>query len=129
MILLDTDVVIDLIRQHPPALAWLESLGDEKILLSGFTVMEIIQGCRTKAEQERTERQMDGYVIVWPSEETCATALLAFSRYRLSHGIGILDALIGQLAVALNLPLHTFNQKHYAAIPGLKTVQPYNKES
>ncbi len=32
-------------------------------------------------------------------------------------------------AVALNLPLYTFNQKHYAAIPKLKTVQPYEKGS
>ena len=39
------------------------------------------------------------------------------ARYYLSHGLGILDALIGQMAVALNLPMHTFNQRHYAAIP------------
>ncbi len=37
------------------------------------------------------------------------------------------DIMIGETALALNLPLHTFNQKHYAAIPNLKTIQPYTK--
>lgn len=53
MILLDTDIVIDLLRNYPPALAWLVSLDDEEIVLPGFVVMELIQGCRTKTEQEK----------------------------------------------------------------------------
>ncbi len=129
MILIDTDVMIDLIRRYSPALAWLESLGEEEIILPGFAVMEIIQGCRSRAEQEKTKHELGDYAIVWPSEETCADALKVFSSYHLSHNLGILDALIGQLAVSLNLPLFTFNQKHYAAIPNLRTEQPYKRES
>ncbi|MCD6508048.1 type II toxin-antitoxin system VapC family toxin [Candidatus Poribacteria bacterium] len=129
MILLDTDVMIDLLRQYPPAVAWLDSLGEEEIILPGFVVMELIQGCRNKAEQEKVERELGTYGVVWPSPETCNEALSVFTRYHLSHGLGILDALIGQIAVALDLPLYTFNQKHYAPIPNLKTVQPYEKSS
>jgi hypothetical protein len=127
MILLDTDILIDLIRRYPPALVWLRSLGEEEVNMPGFVVMEIIQGCRSKAEQERTERELSEYAVVWPSEVTLAEALKVYSQYHLSHNPGILDALIGQTAVALDLPLHTFNQKHYAAIPNLKTIQPYTK--
>lgn len=129
MILLDTDVMIDLLRQYPPAVAWLDSLGEEEIVLPGFVVMELIQGCRSKAEQEKVERELGAYGVAWPSPETCNEALSVFAGYHLSHGIGILDALIGQMAVALNLPLHTFNQKHYMAIPNLRTVQSYEKGS
>lgn len=32
MILLDTDVAIDLLRQYPPAVTWLNSLGEEEII-------------------------------------------------------------------------------------------------
>lgn len=127
MILLDTDVVIDLLRQYAPAVAWLDSLGEEEILLSGFVVMELIQGCRNRTEQEKVEKEPGGYGVVWPSSETCEEVLSVFTRYHLSHGLGILDALIGQMAVALNLPLYTFNQKHYSVIPTLKSVQPYEK--
>lgn len=51
MIFLDTDVMIDLLRQYPPATAWLNSLGAEEIVLPGFVAMELIQVCRDKAEQ------------------------------------------------------------------------------
>ena len=129
MIILDTDIMIDLLRQYRPALAWLQSLDEEDIVLPGFVVMELIQGCRNSAEQERVWVKLRTYEVVWPSPEICDEALSIFNRYHLSHGLGILDALIGQIAVALNLPLYTFNQKHYTAIPNLETVQPYEKDS
>ena len=52
MILLDSDIMIDLLRQFLPAIDWLDSLPDEEeLILSGFVVMELIQGCRNKTEQ------------------------------------------------------------------------------
>jgi len=63
MILLDTDVMIDLLRQYPPAVAWINSLGNEEIYLPGFVVMELIQGCRSRAEQEKLERELDPYGV------------------------------------------------------------------
>ena len=127
MILLDKDVMIDLLRQYPPAMAWLDSLGEEEIVLPGFVMMELIQGCQDKAEQNKIEKALAHYGVTWPLPETCEQALSTFSIYYLSHGLGILGALIGQIAVALDLSLHTFNQKHYEVIPDLKIVQPYEK--
>ncbi|HRQ40374.1 MAG TPA: hypothetical protein PLD25_20875 [Chloroflexota bacterium] len=42
--------MIDLLRQHPPAVAWLAGLGEEGISLPGFVVMELLQGCKNKSE-------------------------------------------------------------------------------
>ena len=117
--------MVDLLRQHQPAVDWLDSLGDDEILIPGLVAMELIQGCRTKAEQKRLQKALAPYRVVWPQPEVCDAALNAFSRFYLSHGLGIMDALIGQLAVALDVPLCSFNQKHYGAIPGLRTMQPY----
>lgn len=127
MIILDSDVMIDLLRQYPPAVAWLETLGDEEIILPGFVVMELLQGCSNKNEQEQVENVLAKFEAAWPSPETCDEAVTIFARYHLSHQVGVLDALIGQTAVALNLPLHTFNRKHYAVIPNLTVIEPYNK--
>ena len=127
MILLDSDVMIDLLRQCPPAVAWLDTLGDEEIILPGFVVMELLQGCSNKAEQAKVEKVLAEFEVMWPLPDTCEAALKVFARYHLSQGIGFLDALIGQTAVALNLPLHTFNRKHYAVIPNLVIVEPYTK--
>jgi predicted nucleic acid-binding protein len=127
VILLDTDVMIDVLRRYPPAIAWLESLGEEELALPGFVVMELLQGCRNKVEQERVKSTLQPYGVRWPSADTCNEALTTFADTHLSHGLGLLDALIGQTAVALGVALYTFNQKHYAAIPGLQTRQPYVK--
>lgn len=127
MSLVDSDVMIDILREPPPALAWLASLGDAELDVPGFVVMELIHGCQNKAEQRRVERLLTAYEIVWPSPETGDDALALFSRVHLSHKIGILDTLIGQLAVSLGESLYTFNRKRYAAIPGLQLVQPYQR--
>jgi predicted nucleic acid-binding protein len=128
MILLDSDVMIDLLRQYPPATRWFDTLDDEEeLLLPGYVVMELIQGCRNKVEQERLRRELATYGIVWPTPADCDEALDIFTAYHLSHNAGLLDVLIGQTAVALGVPLYTFNQKHYRFIPRLQTIQPYEK--
>ena len=125
MILLDTDIMVDLLRRHPPALAWLETLKREEIGLPGFVVMELLQGCRNMNEQNAMRNGLKDFEVVWPSPLTCDEALETFAEFHLSHGVGLLDALIGQMAVARGNPLHTFNEKHYAPQLDLQTVQPY----
>ncbi len=125
MLLIDSDVMIDLLRRFPPAVAWLDSVTDEEIVLPGLVAMELLQGCQSKTELRRLQKELETYAVIWPAPEVCDAALEVFARYHLSHRLGMMDALIGQLAVALELPLHTFNQKHYAMLPGLKTAQPY----
>jgi predicted nucleic acid-binding protein len=128
MILLDSDVMIDLLRQYPPAMKWFDTLDNkEEIILSGYVVMELIQGCRSKAEQASVQRELAACGTVWLSPVGCDEALEVFVEYHLSHGAGLLDVLIGQTAVALEVPLYTFNQRHYRFIPGLQTVQPYER--
>lgn len=89
--------------------------------------MELLQGCSNKTEQAKVEQFLTGFETVWPLPETCEEALEIFARYHLSHKVGLLDALIGQTAVALNLPLHTFNRKHYVAIPNVIVIEPDKK--
>jgi len=128
MILLDSDVMIDLLRQYPPAMRWFDALDeDEEVALPGHVVLELIQGCRNKWEQERLQRAVAPYGTVWLSPADCDQALAVFTQYHLSHHAGVLDVLIGQTAVALGIPLHTFNQKHYQFMTELQTVQPYEK--
>ncbi len=127
MIVLDSDVMIDLLRKYPPAVQWLSTLGEEEIALPGFVVMELMQGCRNKAEQNRIERIAADFEVIWPTPESCDAALKSFSRYHLSHDVGLLDALIGQTVATLKLPLYTFNRKHYSVIPDLVLIEPYGK--
>ena len=131
MLLLDTDVLIDLIRNYAPAVAWLDEIWarGEKVSLPGFGVMELIQGCRNATEIKRVEKDVRNYITRWPSRATCKRALVAYTRYHLSHGLGMIDSLIGQIAVDQRLPFCTFNKKHFEAIFNITTIQPYKKRS
>ncbi|MCR4418736.1 MAG: PIN domain-containing protein [Clostridia bacterium] len=127
MIVVDTDVMVDVLRGYPPAVAWLESLGDAEIVLPGSVAMELIQGCRNSHEQRRLEERVAPYAVLWPEPEGCDQALATFARLHLSSNVGVLDVLIAQTAIGLRTPLYTFNAKHYRDIEGLKTVEPYSR--
>lgn len=125
MILLDTDVAVDILRNHPPAIAWLQGLGAALLGLPGLVVMELLQGCRNKAEQQQVEQFCQPFTVSWPAEADCQRALRDFAAFHLSHSLGLLEALIAHTAVGLSQPLATFNVKHYGTIASLKTIQPY----
>lgn len=126
MILLDTDVLIDVQRGHPPALAWFSSLAAPPSV-PGFVVMELIQDAPNSQEVRRALRLVSPLPVVWPSEAHNARALSDFTAFHLSHGLGLLDALIAATAIGHGATLCTFNIKHYRAISGLTTLQPYGR--
>jgi predicted nucleic acid-binding protein len=121
--LLDADVMVDVARGYPPAGAWLMGLGP--VGLPGLVAMELLQGCQNLIIQRRLEKQLKQYPLYWPTLADCQRGYQDFAAYRLSHGLGLIDALIGATAVGYGQTLATFNVKHYAVIAGLTTVQPY----
>ncbi len=127
MILLDTDIVLDILRDYRPALAWFQSLVDEEIGLAGYVVLEILDGASNKREMNRMQKAIQPFFIHWPTSDDCNRALATFAQGKLSHNLGVLDALIAETAKGLGVPLHTFNLKHYKAILDLKTIQPYKR--
>lgn len=122
--LLDTDVLIDIERKLPAALAWVASLTTPPFV-SGFAALEISRGATNKAHLRKIRKFLDDFPLLWP---TAADMTRAFDKYavlRLSHNLGLLDSLIAATATGSGDQLVTFNRKHFRAVPGLVTVQPY----
>ena len=119
---LATDILIDVQRGHPPALAWFAKL-TELPFVPGFVVMELVQDARNNQEVEKALKLVAPLTIIWPSATDSARALSEFSTYHLSHGLGLIDALIAACVVGHSARLCTFNDKHYRAVPGLITTQ------
>jgi predicted nucleic acid-binding protein len=126
VILLDTDIAIDILRKHPPAIAWISAVQD-RVCLPGIVALELYQGCHNKRAVRELQKQITPFAILWPSDDASDLVLATFITAHLTHALGLLDALIGATALTYNVPLHTFNQKHFAAIPGLQTIQPYTR--
>src|SRR4051812_1098951 len=126
MIIIDTDIAIDVLRSFPAALAWLNSLpADENVVVSGYTALELFAGAHNAAEQRSVEAMVARFKAKWPTGASRERALQDYRKLHLSNAIGTFDVLIAHTAIELGLPLHTFNVKHFQHVPGLTTIQPY----
>ena len=123
--ILDADVLIDLLRLRPNAMRWLRSMA-EPPATSGISAVEVLYGAQNMAEQRNVDIWLRQFEILWPSEADAETARL-LARYRLSDGIELTDAITAAIALRHNMSLVTFNVKHFRAIPGLSTLQPYER--
>lgn len=120
----DTDVSVDIVRGFAPAVLWFDALPDVAAI-AGFAYMEVIEGCKNRDEVRRVRMLLSPLEVVWPREQDCQQALIDFTQYHLSHNLGLIDSLIAATAVGQGATLCTFNAKHFGAVPGLVTEQPY----
>lgn len=124
MLLIDTDVMVDIRRGFGPAIQWLANLR-ETHAISVITALELLHGCRNKQEQERIEQLIERIPVIHLDNAASELAVQYFRKFHLSHGIGVLDSLVAAIAVTNGLTLCSFNEKHYRAISELSLLQPY----
>lgn len=120
--LLDTCIVIDVLRGREAALAFVEGLADAPSL-SVITATELIAGVRNTQERRLIERLLAVCTTHDIDLETASLAGDYVRQYGPSHGVDPIDALIAATAKARGLELATLNLKHFPMIKGLK--RPY----
>lgn len=126
MRLLDADVLIDLQRGFPAAMAWYASLA-EPVSIPIFAALELLQNARDKRELDRSLRHLRAFTVVYATEADQQRAFASFQAHHLASGISSNDCLIAATAIGLGATLVTFNLKHYQHIPGLVIEQPYTR--
>jgi len=125
LILVDTDILIDVGRGEQDAVEYLESLEDEsRLAISVVTQMELLVGCANKREQRAVERFVRRFEVFPLTEAISDEAVALLGEYRLSHGLLIADALIAATAIVQEAPLVSKNQKDYRFIADL-VLLPY----
>ncbi len=128
MILFDTDVAVDILRQRASAVQWWTSLDPAlAAAVPGYVALELTDGCQNSTDLSALARFLRPLQIVWLSEDQSDRALQAYASIRLANAMDPFDILIAQTALLLGEPLHAFNQKHFNAVGGLRTVQPYER--
>lgn len=121
--LIDTDILIDVSKNVEVAVSCLRQI--EKTggaAISIITEMELIVGCRNKAELRDLEQFLQRFQVVGLSDEISEIATDLLKKYRLSHGLLIPDGLIAATAMASGNPLISKNQKDYRFIDGLNLL-------
>ena len=86
--------------------------------------MELIVGCRNKAESQSLDAFLSRFQILKITERISDRAVDLLQQYRLTHGLLIADALIGATTLEYNEPFVTKNQRDFRFIAGLN-LQPY----
>lgn len=121
MIVLDTTVLIDVLRGHRPALDYLRSL-NEIPACSEITRVEVMRGIRNR-ERDAVEQLMR--TLRWvPVDEQIARRAGALGRaWRRSHALASADLVIGATAQELAAGLATSNVRHFPMFEAL--TPPY----
>src|SRR5437660_10247074 len=123
-LLIDTDVLIDYLRDQEAAVSYLESLLPP-LLMSAVSVAELYAGVREGDERTILAEFLYTIEVVPVNKEIAMAGGLYRRNYGKSHGVGINDALIAATAVLSNAELVTLNRKHFPML-GSITV-PYQK--
>jgi predicted nucleic acid-binding protein len=118
-VLLDTSVVIDVLRAFPAALRYAHAL-DEVPSCSEVSRVEILRGMRS-AQRTSTERLFRTLRWVGLDESIARRAGELGRAFRRSHpGISTPDLVIAATADELDLELATLNVKHFPMVSGLR---------
>ncbi len=124
MVVLDTTVLIDLLRGNPGALAYLQSL-DEVPACSEITRVELLRGVRHR-EREATEALMRSLRWIALDEQIARRAGTLGRTWRRSHLLATPDLIIAATAQEPGADFATSNTRHFPMFEGIKA--PYASE-
>ncbi len=125
MTLLDTDVLIDELRQVPLAGQVLRAVAQQGALaVSMFTRLELLVGCRDLVSKQRVERLLRGFELLPITAEISELTNQLVTTYWLGHNLHFVDAHIAATALVHDVPLLSKNQRDFRFIPGLQLL-PY----
>ena len=127
MTLLDTDVLVDIQRGHPPAVAWMRTIGADYFIIPGAAVIELLAGSRNRIELEKSVEFISMLSVSWLSEADNELAAKLVRQYRLSTGLGLAHFMIAAQTLNAGATLLTFNLKHFRAIPNSDAKSPYSR--
>jgi len=125
-LLIDTDIIIDIIRNQSKAVIFLENIEKNNTLsISEITNMELIVGCRNKKELNELNKFLSRFETIGLSEPIGKKAKELIEKYYLSHYLLIPDAINASVSITLDIPFVSKNQKDYSFIKELRLLQ-YN---
>jgi predicted nucleic acid-binding protein len=123
VLLLDTSVLIDVLRGSAPAADWMSSLS-EVPACSELTRAEVLVGVRSR-ERAPTERLLSSLRWIPVDEPVSRRAGELGGQYRRGHpGLSIVDLVIAATAELLEAELATANIRRYPMFPGLAPPYP-----
>lgn len=121
--LLDSTVVVDLLRGYKPAIDWLRPQRD--LGLTPIVWLEILDGVIDSRARSKALELLRHFPRADLFSEDFDWAIRQNIRFRLSHGIDMMDCLIAAPCHRLRVKLYTCNLKHFSPMLGELAERPY----
>jgi predicted nucleic acid-binding protein len=122
--IVDTTVVVHLLRRYAPALTWYRSIS-QPMGVTPITWVEAMYGAGSKAKQAVCKAALSQFDLVYLTQTDQDWAMQQMEQYRLSHGVTTNDCLIASVAYRLQIPLYTHNLKDMMPMIGSLAIKPY----
>ena len=120
MIILDTNIIIELFKGNVETKELLKNIDEEEFAISIITSMELYYGAINKRELNKIKKFLKSFNLLTINEEISKIALDLIEKYSKSHGLDIPDALIAATSLYYEVPLLTYNKKDFRYIEGLE---------
>lgn len=124
MVVLDTNIIIELFKNTPGIKKTIQTIGINDLAISAITVGEFYFGAINKSEMKLIEHHLQFYQILTLTNEITHLFIELMHRYSLSHKPFIGDMLIAATAISNDLELYTFNEKDFSFIQDVKLYTP-----
>jgi predicted nucleic acid-binding protein len=121
--LLDTNIIVDLLRGHEIAKAWIAKQQD--LALSRAVWLEALEGPQDYQTQRLTLNLLNEFELVEFTVSDFDWATRQLTRLHLSTNVDAFDCLIAAPSYRLQLPLYTRNMKHLSPLLGALAQEPY----
>lgn len=124
--LLDTNICIYLIKQHPPeVLARFQQIQLKQLHISSISVYELYYGIEKNNSQKRNAGALENFlapltVVDFTLEAAKKAAIIRSHLQKQGTPIGSYDIQIAAIALSLNMTLLTNNTREFERVKGLK---------
>ncbi len=123
-LLIDTDVLIDYLRDRAESVQYLESLAPP-LAVSAVTVAELYAGVRDGDERLVLDRFIDSFQVIPVDGPIAVRAGIIRRDFGKRDGTGLADAIIAATVELQRAQLVTLNDKHCQMLT--EVVVPYQK--
>ena len=119
MILLDTNILIEILKGDEKTIRKVQSFSEE-LAITSISVMELYYGAINKTELNKLEKFSSLFKIIQINENISKKAVQLVKSYAKSHTLDIPDSLIAATSLTNDCQLFTYNLKDFKYIEGMK---------
>lgn len=124
--LLDTDVIVDVLRRHPAVSRRLAEASPDDFGIPSVSIAELTYGAERSSNPARAHALWRAFVAPYPIVPFDREAAEHHGRLRFAlrhEPIGERDLLIAAIAVAKGLTVATRNVREFGRVPGLQVQE------